>query len=261
MKRKAFTLMEVLVVIAIIAVLVGLTSVGLQKATALNKLKVTENRVFKLQKALSDERRTVISTCERDARERTIPAPVVAFCDGDISRAREVWTAAKLRQHFPLTFSDATTSISFNGYTLQPLATFGEVSGAVPPTIDAEATNELDESGALLFLVLAEWARSGEAFGMTERMPVLFGARELTTFKDAWNRPIGFRMNYKQAPGSNPLLRGWNLSMTDPRLSILTALEPYEQTRIISVQSKGENPTRGGVTDDVLGELLYHGKK
>lgn len=265
--KRGFTLVELLVVLAIVSVLAAVTAVALQKTVVTNKLKMTEVRVLKLQRAVDVEHRAVVAGCERDSRERTIPGAVLQFCDNDPKRARAVWTAAKIRQHFPLTFADATTPIVFatptDTYSLRSLAAFAEVAGAIAPVIDVDATNDLHESAAILYVALAKKANTDSAFSAAaddltgvEQAKVAFGPKELTVFKDCWDRPIGFRSNFSQAPGLNPLAAGWNLSPGDPRLSVLAALEPYDVNRIVSVQSKGENPTRVGLTDDVLGELL-----
>src|SRR6266545_3779309 len=123
-----FTLIELLVVISIIAVLLALSGVAYQKAMENRKNSSTDERGQRLQPALEMEYDAVVQQAAKDIRNGTAGpayAATLTYCDGDADRARAVWTAAKIRQHFPENFAEAKSPVLvYPGVTIPPLSTF-----------------------------------------------------------------------------------------------------------------------------------------
>lgn len=200
-RRPGVTLIELLVVIAIIGILLALSAAALQKTSENQSYKSSTDQVFKLQQALDLEYERVVAKCAQDAANNQIPFAVVTACDGNMSRAKAVWTAAQLRVQFPETFTEATQPLSIydaNGavYTLPTPAAFTAVAGLTSGTNPAQ-----EESGALLCIILGQRSVSGggamataaEDLTQAMRKKVTFGTKELETYTDAWKNSVGFR--------------------------------------------------------------------
>ena len=189
-----FTLIELLVVISIIAVLLALTGVGLQKAVESQKNRSSDDLMNRLQPSLDLEYKAVVDQCAKDRQNGQIPQFVRDYCDGDMDRAQAVWTAANLRRHFPQTFAEVVPTFPIlvcTGYALAPLATFKDVS-----TFSGGTTDQ--QSAALLYLILAKKAAGGSggfaADDVTNGMQtdVQFTGGTAKAFRDAWANPVSF---------------------------------------------------------------------
>jgi len=228
--RAGFTLIEILVVVAILAILTALVAAGIGKVKNGQLSRNTEGTVTKLQQALDTQWKTVIDQCRKDSRGITSSSAaynsVLTFCGNDSDRAMALWTYLNLKREFPQSFLEAINPVVLLNPTsgqpvviLLPRATFasvavlptvvaggvttstastaglstpGGVSVANQPVTTGIGTDEA-ESAILLFLALSEKASSGANFASDDAMK---GAQtSLGTFRvftDAWGAPIKF---------------------------------------------------------------------
>lgn len=212
-RRAGFTLIEMLVVIAIIVLLIGLSSAALMRTVERQNYARSREQITKLQTALNSE----LAEVNKKARGAEIPQPVLDYCDGDVARARAVLVAMTQRQQFPQTFNEALTpsyiTQDTNGilhlrvggvpggespiYPHPPLAVFRGptgVNGLTPPG----GANE--ESGVLLYIILTQKSNTSGAMGNAgddltnaTRVDIQFGGQKREAFADGFKLAIGFR--------------------------------------------------------------------
>ena len=84
--RSAFTLMEMLIVVAIIALLVSLTLAAVMSITRGQEEKATQRTITRLNDAITTQIRAVI----QDATEKPIPEIVINMSGGDMRRAKVI---------------------------------------------------------------------------------------------------------------------------------------------------------------------------
>ena len=195
-----FTLIELLVVITVIAILLSLTGVAYQKAVEGQRNRSTDDLGNRLQPALEAEYDAVVQQAAKDIRNNTVQQPqysqVLTYCDNDPDRARAVWTAAKLRQHFPETFAEAKSPVLIypGGPTLPALSTF-----LGPDLSSLSSGGTIPDSAALLYIILAKKSAGGsggfQADDVTNgmQMDVAYTGGSARVFRDGWGNPVAFK--------------------------------------------------------------------
>jgi type II secretory pathway pseudopilin PulG len=113
--RPSFTLVEILVVIALLAVLVALTAGTIMQVLASRTKTNTEQEVRTIFEALDSHQRAVID----QANELVIPQAVMQL-GGDDKRAKVIWRKLQLKRHFPMTFAEALSPATVTGNTPLP---------------------------------------------------------------------------------------------------------------------------------------------
>jgi prepilin-type N-terminal cleavage/methylation domain-containing protein len=126
--RSAFTLMEMLVVVAIIALLVSLTLAAVTSITRAQEEKATGRTISRLNDGITAQVRAVI----QDANELPIPQSVINLAGGNMQRAKVIWIKLKLKQNFPMTFREALWPWAIDG---NPPASFPPPAGGYPAPI------------------------------------------------------------------------------------------------------------------------------
>lgn len=278
-RRAGFSLIELLVVLAIIGVIAALAGVALFGTSESQRRNSTDQALDKLQKALDAEYQNVLSRSTNDGSNNAIPPAVVTYADG-VQRAKSLWAAANLRRNFPDTFAEAGAAVTVvPGTTLAALTPFTGL---------ATAGNPHEESAALLYIILTQksnsgggsTAGSGDELGPTH--DVTLNGRPFKTFIDPWGNSIGFVRwetgaeavnrrvagvggNFDPLDTSN-LVSGWTDSTKRtwvagsglfnagrPTLNWPTGAAPMN--RLVSVYSPGKDKAVG-TADDQLGIRL-----
>lgn len=281
---RGFTLIELLVVLGIIAILLALTSAALQKTNERAQRDRSGERVNQYQKALDGE----IARVNEMGRTGAMPQAILDYAEGDVPRARAIWTALLHRRHFPQTFSDATTAIPVYIvgnpqpiYTLQPLESFRIRLQGVPAPSKAN-----EESGILLYMILADKTVAGggamatSADELSGKKVLTINGAEFPTFSDGFQRPIGFVLwddrdeaqstDYLDATAQarankdpldpRNLVAGWTPDPLDKKKVMAGLLGFKGRNRMASVYSVGKD--EADPKDDILGFRTHrHGNK
>jgi type II secretory pathway pseudopilin PulG len=247
--RAGINLVELLVVIAIISVLVALLGVALSKTTERQRNRSTNDQLYKLQQSIDQEYDKVVKQCDKDAQTGQMPSGLVGYADNNPERARAIWTALKLRQHFPESFAEAVVPLTLIDQTsgavlfsLESLEVFKQFRSTATgpggtPLPNIQAASVTEERAALLYVILAKKSASGggamaaaaDDLGLQRKVNytgINGGAnRELQTFADSWGGSVGFYRAYGLDPAHLPEIQappyttatGANKDPLDPR--------------------------------------------
>jgi prepilin-type N-terminal cleavage/methylation domain-containing protein len=155
-KRPGFTLVELMVVIAIIAVLVTITVAAVMQVLTIEKKRATEATIQKITSELDRQMKAVFDT----AKTEPIPQNVVTLAGGQSGRARVIWIKMRLKQEFPMSYAEAHNPIP--AAVLQPngpLVLSDLPAKNVFKGLPAAANNAATESSACLLIALTQGRR------------------------------------------------------------------------------------------------------
>src|SRR5262249_28069863 len=102
-QRTGFTLVELLIVIGIIVVLAALTLSATMQVIGTQYKNNSEQTVKKVALGVQKQWDIVVST----AKNERIPPGVISLAGGDERRARVLWIKLRLKQEFPMTYTEA----------------------------------------------------------------------------------------------------------------------------------------------------------
>jgi prepilin-type N-terminal cleavage/methylation domain-containing protein len=176
-KRSGFTLVELLVVMAIILILTALIAGGAVLALSYSRNNATETTIRTLTGPLEHQWKAIVEAAKNDVNAGRVPASVknMAYAAGSPNndkRTRVIWTYLRLRQAFPQNFTEALypylvpTGTLITATDLPPIPTYvqklgnnGITSGSTVPGGPNWATPGASwpvESGTILTLALQQ---------------------------------------------------------------------------------------------------------
>src|SRR6516164_4292107 len=101
--RVGFTLVELLVVLAIISLVISITAAAAMRVLSGQKSSNTEVLITTLSRALNQHWMAVVD----QAKNEPVPDIVTAnLAGGDPRLARVIWIKLRLKQEFPMTFAE-----------------------------------------------------------------------------------------------------------------------------------------------------------
>jgi prepilin-type N-terminal cleavage/methylation domain-containing protein len=206
--RAAFTLVELMVVIAIVGILLSLTAVAVYRimgsstsANANTLLSTIKAKVKRQWEAVADK-----------ARKEVIPSATnttlmgAAWGNGDSEAARTIWVNYRLEQAFPTAYQSATatkvtvTNPDPRGWAA-PWVNYTTLSGKTG--VNANIAGQTYESSALLLLAL-EYGPESDKGGIGDQLNYSVGTfspsgnvaananNQVRALKDGWGTPLGF---------------------------------------------------------------------
>jgi prepilin-type N-terminal cleavage/methylation domain-containing protein len=202
--RGAFTLIELLIVLALIAVLVALAAGTVVRVIDTQSRNNTQTALTKIQSALNRRWSEYKDLFWKEDAARLYPnqwAAVMTIANNDPARARVIWVKLRQKQAFPISFSEALTPISLGGgVTLNPLPTYVSALGAAGVT--AADTGQC-QSAACLLLILQQSPSGGgvkfEDMGVSSSIKLCttdkIGAvpgKQVNALVDGYGTPVQF---------------------------------------------------------------------
>jgi len=199
LKRGGFTIIELLIVVAIIAVLLGLGIGAAFKVIDAQRSATTEDLLRTVDKTLHTHWTFVVT----DAKKEQPSPAVLALANGDENRAKVLWIKLRLAEAFPQSYADVIGAVQGQGvYGSGPNGPWIEPErrkytktyyDTIKLAKNANATPQAQSSVCLL--VALSVTRGGAKLDQTHLTSSIAdtdndGLKELI---DSWGRPITFR--------------------------------------------------------------------
>jgi prepilin-type N-terminal cleavage/methylation domain-containing protein len=217
-RRAGVTLIELLIVMMIIAILASLSLSAVFTVREAQMKSFTESLINKLASAMDGQWKAALD----QIREEPVPAWATQMAGGDAGRARVIYTKARLKQEFPVTFYQAiypnanyaggTGAYQTSGgaadlppkdayrravVTLVPAmgATILPPDSGLPPSPGQPSGFE---SSVLLYLTLAQGRRGQAGFNADEHVEptaiktATVNGVQLKYFVDSWGNPVRY---------------------------------------------------------------------
>lgn len=192
--RNAFTLLELLVVVAIIGVLASLTAGAVFRLRSASQETRTNETLSKIQMGYQQQYKSAVDSI----RKEQIPPELIAAANNDMDLAKAVHLKLRLRREFPQNVSDvddtgATTGSAALDTTLRKLYPIKATFNAMAPFLKTLQVNE--QNSVLLYAVLSQ-ARGGSTFSPEQVGSNAIGNLSASTpqkvFVDGYGNPIYF---------------------------------------------------------------------
>jgi prepilin-type N-terminal cleavage/methylation domain-containing protein len=191
--RSGFTLVELLVVLAIILVILALTASAFMQVLTVQRRGNTEQTIITAQKLLEKQWSAVVSQADKEDVTDPSLSAVLTMAGGDLQRAKVILKKLRLQQAFPTSFNEVfagsvlpTTRAALNYQTA--LTNAGFTAANLPSPIDPS------ESSVLLLLAFQQ-----SLDGTTVPEDVLGSSTvadsQWTTLRllvDGWGQPLTF---------------------------------------------------------------------
>jgi prepilin-type N-terminal cleavage/methylation domain-containing protein len=216
-RRAGFTLVELLTVVAIIAVLVSLVASATFQVIGVQQKRTTETTIKKVADALDQQWQAVV---DQARKETVLNTNVLSLAQSNARRQKVLWVKLRLKQEFPMNFSEAKSPApTYIDARPSYVDALGGTNWTPPdPTVFPEA-----QASACLYLALKQ-NRRGMNFDIDSALssaeigttpPFTFtksGATKTLTFNtivDGWGNPI---VLYRWPTGNTELTPsgGWS---------------------------------------------------
>lgn len=212
-RRGAFTLVEVLVVVALLALLAAIATAAYFRIQGGQQVSAAEATLSKLKSGMDKKWKAVLD----NAKTTAIPDGLLTAAGGDADRARTMLAYMMLKNEFPTTLAEAcnptqvivttpSTPAQLGVHVLQPKAAFlAPIRAKFPaPAVLTFPYPSAEESAACFYLALTATGTRGETFtgeglqNQVGEVTVKFqvnGADQtmaLPAFTDTWGQPVYF---------------------------------------------------------------------
>ena len=149
-RRAGFTLVELLTVVAIIAVLVALVASAAFQMIGVQQQRITETTIKKVADALDQQWQAVV---DQARKETVLNANVASFAGNDAQRQKVLWVKLRLKQEFPMNFSEAKSPAP--SY-LDPRPSYVDALGGSDWTPPGPSVFPEAQASACLYLALTQ---------------------------------------------------------------------------------------------------------
>jgi prepilin-type N-terminal cleavage/methylation domain-containing protein len=198
--RRGFSLVELLVVMAIIAILCALMSAGIMRMMATPPQRSTELLIQKLAASLEQQWTATITQVKTENINTTLwgQAQTLAGANAQPQQIMAQYTNLRLQQEFPTSFAQVQQQVA-NGTAK---AIYQGLPAAPAPTAQGNSF----ESGILLYIALTV-GRRGMNFDSgnlspKEARPIPGASGDTKALYDGWDQPIQFTTSIDQVTGS-----------------------------------------------------------
>jgi len=284
--RAGITLIEILVVLAIIGILMGIGGAAYQRFRVSGQVKATEDIVAKLQGGVDDQLKVIADNVRREKLLGSADfSGIQNYCGGDPDRAEAMLVYCRIKQNFPQSTADLTQTCTVAPLAGKPGFTLGGVNFPLSPVFTRiPTTGTADQTAAAcLYTALSERVLNGKVFdsdaGTSGRqLDIPVGTGSIRVYRDSWDQPIllqrfyqtggageldrppyvkqGATLNDPFDPAGKLAQAGWtNKTAAEQALGFNTPGSLFNnQNKAILVYSYGKNKVLDGFAgDDILG--------